>query len=153
MRFEAYKYTGNKPRIFETWVNAENINLHQNKKNNGHTVFSRVLSYMWESVHMHTYPSACTKAGNKTYVESFWANTWMLWMWLKILLCCIYSLFYSFMPKIGYLSYNGPGYSILWSDMRINSKRTGKKVLVPETYRSRERVELSSHNQSWCSSS
>ena len=34
MRFEAYKYTGNKPRIFETWVNAENISLHQNKKNN-----------------------------------------------------------------------------------------------------------------------
>lgn len=88
----------------------------------------------------------------KPYVESSWANTWMLWMWLKILLCCIYSLFYSFMPKIGYLSYNGSGYSILWSDLRINSKRTGKKVLVPETYRSWERVELSSHNQAWCSS-
>ena len=66
MRFEAYKYTGNKPRIFEKWVNAENISLHQNKKNNGHTVFSGLLSYMWDSVHMHTYPSACTKAGNKT---------------------------------------------------------------------------------------
>lgn len=89
----------------------------------------------------------------KPYVESSWANIWMLWVQLKILLCYIYSLFYSFMPQIGYLSYNGPGYSSLWSDPRINSKRTGKKVLVPETYRSWERVELSSHNQAWCSSS
>lgn len=46
MRFEAYKYTGNKLRIFETSANAENIGLHQNKKNNGHTVFSGLLSYM-----------------------------------------------------------------------------------------------------------
>lgn len=86
----------------------------------------------------------------KSYVESSWANTWMLCMRLKFLLCCIYSLFYSFMPKIGYLSYNGPGYSILWSDPRVNSKRTEKRVLVPQTYRSRERVDLFSHNK--CSS-
>ena len=65
MRFEAYKYIGNKPRIFETLANAENISLHQNKKNNGHTVFSGPLSYMWETVHMHIYPSTCTKAGSK----------------------------------------------------------------------------------------
>lgn len=46
MRFEDYKYTENKPRMFEIWDDAENIGLHQNKENSGYTLFSGWLLCM-----------------------------------------------------------------------------------------------------------
>lgn len=59
MRFEAYKYTGNKPRMFETLANAENIGLHQNKKNNGHCflwtafIHVRICTYAYISKRLY----------------------------------------------------------------------------------------------------
>lgn len=70
---------------------------------------------------------------------------------IVILLLYQFSFLYSHvLNRISYLQCSWMLRSLIRSKDKLKKNR--KRFWVPETYRSWERVELSSHNQAWCSS-